>query len=129
MAEEKAEQTEAKPGLTEEQQNAEYNRLHKLTVTRLREEAMEKFHDRLKGVHGMRKEELLAAMCKLMGIHIDVEHHRANLAKKINYEELKTRLGKLKAQRIEALENKAKAQLIQVRKKIKKVKRTLRRLA
>ncbi len=134
MAEEKKEakvaaKAKAESGLTEEQQKAEYDRMHKLTVTKLREEAMEKFHDQLKGTHGMHKEELLAAICELMGIHIEVEHHKAKPAAKISDEELKTRMKKLKTQRVEALDAKDKVQLIQTRKKIKKLKRSLRRLA
>jgi hypothetical protein len=130
MAEEKNEELteeKEKTELTEEQQKAELKRLQKLTVTKLREEALEKFHDQLKGVHGMRKEELIAAMCELMGIVIEEEHKPQKLD--VDKKKLKARMKQLRAEQDEARKNKDKKRVSFLRKRIKKIKRTLHKAA
>jgi hypothetical protein len=120
---------EKKAELTREQQEAEYIRLQKMTVTKLREEVIAKYHDEIKGVHGMRKDEIIAAMCQIMGIVVEEKHKPKKIKVKMDKKQLKSRMKKLRAQLASARENKEKKQLNLIRKKIKKAKRTIRKVA
>jgi len=106
---------------------AELKRLEKLTVTKLREEALAKFHDELKGVHGISKPELLKAMCQLMDIPYD-EEEKARKQKRVkkthDKKKIKAQIKALKSER-EKIEDKKKIMI--VKKRIKHLKRILRR--
>ncbi|MGA1825783.1 MAG: transcription termination factor Rho [bacterium] len=103
--------------------------LEKMTVLKLREEAM-KFPD-LKSTHSMNKEELIATLMEHLGIHEDAPTTVSRKRKKVkkSKQELKKAISELKTQREEALQAKDAKLLKNVRYKIKKIKRNLRRLA
>ena len=108
-----------------DEQKAQLHRLQKLTVVKLREEAKTKYHDEIKGVHGMTKDQLIKAICEQEGIPYDEEKHKvAALEDKGRYKktiaELKLQLGQ---------EGKSKKERSILRKKVKRLKRKLRHAA
>ena len=105
-----------------DEQKAELHRLEKLTVPKLRDEAKEKYHDEIKGVHGMTKDELVKALCEQQGIPYDEEKHKvAALADKAKH---KKAISSLKEQLQEAGQEKKGRAIL--RKKVKRLKRKLR---
>lgn len=102
--------------------------LQKMTVVKLREEAL-KYPD-LSGVHGMKKAELVDELAKLMGLPEEEKTH-----KKVKVKEGKTKAGlrkairALKAKREDALGSKDHKSLKIIRKRIKRAKRDLKKLA
>lgn len=115
--------------------------LEKLTATKLRELAMEKY-PQLKGVHGMKKEELVEAIKGVeieLGIrekeeekktpHPEVRHKAKKKEKKVwVIPEVKVMVKGLKGEREGALASKDEKKLQEVRSKIKKLKRIMRKL-
>ena len=101
-----------------DEQKAELHRLEKLTIVKLREEAKEKYHDQIKGVHGMKKEQLIRALCKEEGMPYEEEKHKAALAG------FKTNISQLKVHLQEAGKSKQERSIL--RKKVKHLKRKLR---
>jgi len=75
----------------------EYEELEKMTLVKLREEAM-KFPD-VKGVSAMKKEQLIELLCRKLGI----EKKKRPQALPLNKTEIKERIRELKAKKREAL--------------------------
>ncbi len=98
----------------------EFKELEKLTVVKLREEAS-KFED-LKGVSGMKKPQLIDALCQKLGIerpHAKVDG--------IDKPTLKGRLKELQAKRKQALADRNHETLVDLRMRIKRYKRMLKK--
>jgi len=105
---------------------AEVN-LERLTIKKLREIALRT--EEIEGVHGMSKEELIAAIRKVRGEEPVVlqEMPRAKRAKvAVPNTELKHRIRELKKLKEESLANRDKLLVERYRKRIKKLKRMLR---
>ena len=102
--------------------------LEKMTVIKLREEAMK--YPEISGVHGMKKAELIGTLAKFMGLP-EEEHitGKTKIKKVVSKEILKKQIKELKEKRIEAIKVKDNKSLKRVRKRIKKVKRSLRALS
>ena len=102
--------------------------LQKMTVVKLREEAL-KYPD-LTGVHGMKKAELVDALAKLMGLPEEEKTHKKVKVKKgQSKQNLKKTIQGLKEKRAEAIKSKDAKDLKLTRKKIKRLKRALRKMA
>jgi hypothetical protein len=101
--------------------------LQRLTVVKLREEALK--HEGIAGVHGMQKDELIAALAPIYGIDLEAAAKASRERFAVNKSTLKQEIRSLKAQRDTALTEHDAAHLKQARQDIKKRKRTLRRLA
>ncbi|MBI5787896.1 MAG: hypothetical protein HZA78_03460 [Candidatus Schekmanbacteria bacterium] len=108
-----------------EEQKAELHRLEKLTVTKLRDEAIQKYHDQLVGVHGMTKEEIISEVCKLQGIPYEETTHK--IAKGIDKTKSKQQIKTIHTQLLEQGKSKRERQIL--RTKVKRLKRSLRRAA
>ncbi len=100
-----------------------YEELHKKTVAQLRKIAEELDREELRGYRTMHKFELLPALCKALGIEAH-EHHEAI---GINKTAIKAQIRELKQRRDAAAEAGDLDQLRQVRHKIKRLKRKIRR--
>jgi hypothetical protein len=128
----------------EEKKGEKIKDLEKLTATKLRELALEKY-PQIKGVHGMKKEELVEAIKALeveLGIREKEEEKKAphpevkpKAKKKEKKEkkawaipEAKTLVKGLKGEREGALASKDEKRLQEVRSKIKRLKRIMRKL-
>ena len=101
--------------------------LQKMTVTKLREEALK--HQGLVGVHAMHKEDLIAALAPIFGIDLEAALREARARVAGNKTTLKQEIRAIKTQRSAALEAHDTTVLKQTRDRIKKRKRLLRRLA
>ena len=95
--------------------------LEKKTVNDLREMAA-KYED-IKGVSGLKKEQLLEILCEKLGIDRHV-----HVPKGIGRHDIKARIRELKRKRDEALEKHDPVALAAVRHEIKSNKRHLRRV-
>ena len=100
-----------------------YEQLSKMTVVELRKIAEGIQHDAVHGFSTMHKEKLLPALCLALGI----EGHAHHEAKGINKEQLKMQIRALKKDRLAALQGHNAEQLADVRTKIKKLKKALRK--
>jgi len=103
--------------------------LEKMTVVKLREEALK--YSELTGVHGMKKAELVDALARILGLP-EEEHHRKTIKgkkEKPSKQSLKKKVSTLKEKRSEAIAAKDTRALKIARKRIKRLKRTLRKLA
>ena len=100
-----------------------YEQLSKMTVVDLRKIADGIEHEATKGHSTMHKEKLLPALCLALGIEAHVHHE----AKGVNKGQIKMQIRSLKKERDAALEAHDSAKLKEVRLKIKKYKRTLRK--
>ncbi|MBI4720023.1 MAG: hypothetical protein HY770_02075 [Chitinivibrionia bacterium] len=96
--------------------------LQKMTVVKLREEAM-KFPD-IKGASGMKKEQLVSLLCEKLGIVVE-KKKAVEPATKFS---AKQAIKKFKAMKKEALTKEDFVALSLCRKKIRTQKRHLRRL-
>lgn len=105
----------------------EFRDLQKMTVVKLREEAMK--HEGLTGVHGMKKAELVAALAPIFGIDIDAQIKAVREVMAASKGDVKKEIQALKQQRNDALDDRDHDALRQARLAIKKRKRYLRRLA
>jgi hypothetical protein len=101
--------------------------LRKMTVVKLREEALQM--GGFIGVHGMNKQQLIAAMAPRLGIDLEAETKAAREKFSGNKMAMKQEIRQLKTQRDAALEDHDMTAVVQVRKSIKKYKRALRRMA
>ncbi len=99
-----------------------YEQLSTMTAVELRAIAMESGHEELKGVSTMHKEKLLPLMCRVL--KIEIPHHHVE---GIDKTAVKQQIRQLKAQRDEALRQKNKAKLKEVREQIHRLKRELRK--
>jgi len=97
--------------------------LKKKTVAEMREIAAGIEHEALKGHTQLNKEHLLAALCKALNIDMFVHHQVVG----INKTALKAEIKQLKQKRAEAIKSKNYEQLLQVRGRIRNLKKTLRR--
>jgi hypothetical protein len=125
----------------EEKKGEKVKDLEKLTATKLRELAMEKY-PQIKGVHGMKKEELVEAIKAVeveLGIrekeeekkapHPEVKPKAKKKEKKVwAIPDAKAQVNALKGEREGALASKDEKKLQEVRSKIKKLKRIMRKL-
>lgn len=111
----------------EEAKQKELHRLEKMTITKMREEAMEKYPD-LHGVHGMEKEKLIEEICKIEKIPYHTketeteDHHKKRIRLKKNIKDLRAKKDELQGKEL-------KKQRTILRKKIKTTKRNLRKVA
>jgi glucan phosphorylase len=101
--------------------------LQKMTVVKLREEALKM--GGFTGVHGMNKQQLIAALAPRLGIDLEAASRAAREKFAGDKTAMKQEIRKLKAQRNAALEEHNMAAVIQARRGIKKYKRALRRMA
>ena len=98
--------------------------LEKMTATELRKYALEL--GEITGVHGMNKEELLAAIKQAKGI----EDVWKKAAKTINVRELKEKVKELRAQKAAAYESGESSKKINVlRRKMNRLKKRTRKAA
>jgi DNA-binding IclR family transcriptional regulator len=100
-----------------------YEELHDMTVAQLRDVAQEVEHDAVAGYSTMHKEDLLKALCDAFGIEAHVHHEVVGIDKSA----IKTRIKELKLQRDNALESGDSKQLKQIRRRIHRLKRSIRR--
>ena len=100
-----------------------YEQLSKMTVTELRKIADGIENEALKGHLVMHKDQLLPALCKVMGIEGHVHHHVVGIDKAA----LKARIRKLKLDRAAATEKKDYLQLKNIREQIHDLKRKIRK--
>jgi len=101
--------------------------LQKLTVVKLREEALK--HTSIAGVYAMDKGQLIEALAEVYGIDLEAAARSAREQFAADKVALKREIRALKGQRDTALATHDAVQAQQTRLDIKKRKRTLRRLA
>lgn len=104
----------------------ELQELQRLTVVKLREEAFR--HEGITGVSGMNKDQLIEALAPVFGIDLEAETRAIRERLAANKGVLKKEIVSLKHQRNDALADHDAAAVGQVRKDIKKRKRSLRRM-
>jgi len=100
-----------------------YEQLSKMTVIELRQIADGIEHEVTKGHSTMHKDKLLPALCQALGIEAHAHHE----VKGINKAKIKKEIRALKKERAAALETKDSAKLHDVREKIHRIKRELRK--
>lgn len=99
-----------------------YEDLHGKTVAQLREIAEGIDHDAVRGYTTMHKPELVKGLCTALGIEAHEHHEVVGVDKRA----IKARIRELKARREKALEAGDSTELKQIRRKIHRLKRTLR---
>lgn len=100
-----------------------YEELSKMTVIELRKIADGIEHDELKGHSTMHKDKLLPILCKVLGVDMKV-HRRAMLS---NKSQIKAEIRQLKVQRDQAIQTHDKKKLKEIREKIHRLKKILRK--
>jgi len=100
-----------------------YEQLSKMTVAELRKIADGIDHEALKGHSTMHKEKLIPALCTALGIEAHVHHE----VRGIDKTKIKMEIRALKKERAIALQNHDSVKLHDVREKIHRLKRTLRK--
>ncbi len=100
-----------------------YDELHKMTVAGLREIAEAQDSDDLTGYKSLKKAELLALLCKVLGVDAD-EHHTA---RGIDKAAIKAQMRELRVARNVAIEAHDHTELRIVRRKIHSLNRKIRR--
>jgi hypothetical protein len=100
-----------------------YEQLAEMTVAQLREIAKGIEVEEVKGFSTMHKEKLLPALCKALHVEAHVHHEVVG----INKSRVKAEIRKLKAERDAALAKKDSERLRGIRRRIHRLKRTLRR--
>ena len=105
-----------------EKKEAKEKPLEKMTVTDLRELAKEM--PEITGVHGMNKQELIAAIKKVRGIEEKVVKKTDATSR-----EMKKKIKALKAERQAALESSDKKMATMYRRRISRLKKKTRRAA
>jgi len=99
-----------------------WEELHKTPVKKLRQIAEELGdHDELHGFSTMHKEDLVPALCHVLGIEDHAHHEVVGVDKAA----IKARIKELKVQRDEALAARDSVQLKRTRRKIHRLKREL----
>jgi len=99
-----------------------FESLKKKTIAELREIAKELEHEAVKGYTQLRKDELLLAVCKAVGVDPKEHHHIVGVDKKAVKDEIR----ELKTQRDAAIDAKDRVQLKRIRRKIHQRKHRLR---
>lgn len=105
----------------------ERKELEKLTATKLRELALEKYPE-IKGVHAMKKEEILEAIIAeeiRLGLRPKEERPRKGV---FGIGECKKQIRLLKAERDQAIVTRDRDALKDIRSKIKRLRHKIRRL-
>ena len=97
--------------------------LKKKNVADLRQIASEIQHEAVQGYTQLNKEHLLEAICTALNIDMHVHHEVVGLDKS----KIKAEIRELKKQRDEAIKEKKPDELKQIRRKIHKLKKTLRK--
>jgi len=100
-----------------------YEQLSKMTVVELRQIADGIEHEATKGHSTMHKDKLLPALCLALGIEAHAHHE----VKGINKAKIKIEIRALKKERTTAMQNKDSVKLHEVREKIHRLKRELRK--
>lgn len=100
--------------------------MQKLTVVKLREEALK--HGHIMGVHGMGKSEIIAALAPIYGIDLEAETRTVRERIAQDKTTLKQRIRTFKVGRDAALAEHNAEQLEAARRGIKRQKQALRRL-
>jgi hypothetical protein len=100
-----------------------YEELHSKTVAQLREIAKGIEHDAVRGYTTMHKHELLPALCQALGIEAHEHHDVVGLNKR----KIKAQIRDLKVRRDAVLESGDPVALKEIRTKIKRLKRKIRR--
>lgn len=100
-----------------------YEQLHKMTVTELRTIADTVQNETLKGHLVMHKEQLLPALCKVLGIEAHAHHE----AKGIDKGALKLEIRKLKSERAATALQHDYKHLKEIRRQIHDLKRKIRK--
>ena len=97
--------------------------LDKMTATELRKYALDM--GEISGVHGMNKEELLAAIKEVKGIKDEGKH-----GEKVSMRDLKEKAAEMRAKKLEAIEaGEPRAKIDILRKKANRLKKRTRRAA
>jgi hypothetical protein len=99
-----------------------YDELHNMTVAQLREVAKGMEDRALRGYSTMHKADLLTALCTALEIEAHVHHEVVGIDKTV----IKDKIRQLKVQRDKALEAHDHKQLKLVRRRIHRLKRSLR---
>ncbi len=102
----------------------EWKDLEKMTVLKLREEAL-KF-PQIEGVHGKNKEQLMDELAKALGIEKPHTHFTDNIVH--TKADLKAKILELKSERDKLLEAHDHKKLHEVRREMHELKHTIRRL-
>lgn len=102
-----------------------FEELKKKNVNELRDLAKDMEHEEVQGYTQMNKEHLLEAICKALQIDMHVHHEVVGVDKSA----IKSQIKQLKKQRDEAITSKKRDELKQIRKKIRRLKKTLRKSA
>ena len=102
-----------------------FSELKKKNVAELRQIASEIEHDAVKGYTQLNKEHLLEAICKALDIDMHVHHEVVG----INKGKLKAEIRQLKKERDAAIKEKKKDDIQRIRRKIHRLKKTLRKAA
>jgi len=97
--------------------------LKKKNVADLRKIAAGIEHEAVQGYTQLNKEHLLEAICKALNIDMHVHHEIVGIDKG----KIKAEIRQLKKQRDEAIKNKKREDLHRIRRKIHKLKKTLRK--
>jgi hypothetical protein len=107
-----------------EKQEKKEKPLDRMTAKELREHALTL--GEIVGVHGMNKEELIAAIKEIKGISDD----SAKAAKTVNVRELKEKVNSLRQSKIDAVAADAsRSQINILRKRINRLKKRMRKAA
>jgi DNA-binding IclR family transcriptional regulator len=101
----------------------DYNQLKHSTVADLREIASELDQEAVKGYTQLNKEHLIELLCKVLNIDMHVHHEVVGIDKSA----IKKRIKELKVQRDAALEAKDHKKLKEIRRKIHRQNRKIRR--
>jgi hypothetical protein len=114
--------TVAEPLLRRTRMDYTWEELHKTPVKRLREIAEDLGdHDELHGFSTMHKEDLVPALCHVLGIEDHAHHEVVG----VNKAAIKKRIRALKVKRDEAIAAGDSVQLKRVRRKIHRLKRRI----
>ena len=101
-----------------------YEELSAMTVAQMREVAAGLGdHDALHGYTTMHKEELLQALCKVLGVEAHVHHEVVGIDKR----KIKARIRDLKKERDAAIEAKDREKLKLARTRIRRLKHQIRK--
>jgi len=108
---------------TEEKRVMDAKTLEKMTVVKLRDEAM-KFDD-ITGVHGMRKDELISVLKEKYGISEEKTANELLIERK---HAIKKKIQQLKAEKAQALEEKNEKKTALVRRRLRRQRRILKKV-
>ena len=100
-----------------------YEELREMTVAQLRDVAQSVEDEAVAGYSTMHKEDLLKALCAAFGVEAHVHHEVVGIDKRA----YKARIKELKVERDQALESGDAKKLRQVRRRIHRLKRVIRR--